>query len=85
MLGSPKGRSLAGMALVLGLGLGSVSCVDSGGDSYEEFLSAVEGKADCRELFDQRDNFDEAKDLDRIDKKLDEIGCDSPTSDRSDL
>ena len=56
----------------------------SGGDTYEEFRSAVESGADCRELFSQRDNFDETGVLERIDADLERIGCTSRDADRTD-
>jgi hypothetical protein len=56
----------------------------SGGDTYEEFRSALDSGAPCAELFSQRENFDRARDLERIDADLESIGCESPDSDRTD-
>jgi hypothetical protein len=66
-------------AVIAGLML--VGC--SGGDTYDEFSSALESGASCSELFDQRGNFDRKKDLDRIDADLERIGCENRNSERS--
>ena len=67
------GAAIAGLMLV--------GC--SGGDTYDEFSSALESGASCSELFDQRGNFDRKKDLDRIDADLERIGCENRNSERS--
>jgi hypothetical protein len=77
------GRGLAGICL--SVFVVSTACVSTGGDSYEEFRSAVKGKASCGELFEQRSNFEDRETLDKIDADLEEIGCDSPSSERSDV
>ena len=77
-------RSTIGALSVLLIGAAAVSCVSSGGDTIDDFMSAVDSGADCEELFDQRENFDEQADLERIDSELDRIGCDSPESERTD-
>ena len=77
-------RSTVGALSVLLIGAAAVSCVGSGGDTIDDFMSAVDSGADCEELFDQRENFDEQADLERIDSELDRIGCDSPESERTD-
>ena len=77
-------RSTVGALSVLLIGTAAVSCVSSGVDTVEDFMSAVDSGADCEELFDQRENFDESVDLERIDSELDRIGCESPESERTD-
>jgi hypothetical protein len=61
-----------------------IGCVSFGVDSYEEFRGAVKSGASCRELFDIKSNFNGSIDR-RIERDLDEIGCDSPRSTRTDL
>jgi pimeloyl-ACP methyl ester carboxylesterase len=56
----------------------------SGGDTYEEFSSALDNGASCRELFSQRENFDRARVLERIDADLERIGCTSRDAERND-
>ena len=80
---SIKRSAVAAMSVFL-IGAAGVSCVTSGGDSIEDFMSAVDSGADCEELFDQRENFDESADLERIDSELERIGCESPESERTD-
>jgi hypothetical protein len=77
------GRGLA--AICLSIFVVSTACMSTGGDSYEEFRSAVRGNASCGELFEQRSNFEDRETLDKIDADLEEIGCDSPSSERSDI
>ncbi|MGH2701887.1 MAG: hypothetical protein ACRDJB_05290 [Actinomycetota bacterium] len=72
-------RVALGGVLVAGLML--VGC--SGGDTYDEFSSAVDSGASCSELFDQRGNFDSKRDLDRIDADLERIGCENRNSERA--
>jgi hypothetical protein len=67
---------------VVVVGIMATEC--TGGDSYKEFLSAVQSGAPCSELFDQRGNFTNQRDLERIDSTLDEIGCEDSTSERTD-
>ena len=55
-----------------------------GVDSYEDFQSAVRSGAPCNELFDQRSNFDDRATLEKIDADLEEIGCESRDSERTD-
>lgn len=68
---------VAAVPLVLG-----IAC--TGVDSYDDFRGAVDAGAPCEELFDQRTNFDDEATLEKIDRDLDEIGCDSPQANRTD-
>jgi outer membrane murein-binding lipoprotein Lpp len=76
------GTLRAALCGVVVAGLMVVGC--SGGDNYDEFSSAVESGASCAELFDQRANFDKRSDLDRIDADLEQIGCETRNSERTD-
>jgi hypothetical protein len=81
------GKSLATRATVAGfvLALTATSCVGIGVDSYEEFRSAVDSGATCAQLIDMRTNFDERPSVqERIDSDLEEIGCKSTSSERTD-
>lgn len=72
---------------VIGLGAAGMllaGCVSTGGDSFEDFKSALDSGAPCSELYDQRSNFENEKTLDRIDEALGEIGCDDADSQRND-
>jgi hypothetical protein len=62
-----------------------VACVSSGVDTYDEFRGAVDAGAPCDELFDIKAGFDAGRDLDRIERDLEEIGCDTADSSRNDL
>ena len=80
-------RSLVAKTSVAALGAGALllgACVGTGVDTYDEFRSAIEGGADCSQLFEMRENFDSADDLERIDADLDELGCEGPDSTRND-
>jgi hypothetical protein len=77
-----KAEYRAALISVVVAGIMATGC--TGGDTYEEFLSAVESGAPCSELFDQRSNFTNQRDLERIDSTLDEIGCEDYTSERTD-
>ena len=68
-----------GAALLVTL---TVGC--TGGDTYKEFRNALDSNASCNELFDQRSNFDSARDLKRIDADLERIGCKNRNSERTD-
>jgi hypothetical protein len=83
--GSPSRLARGSAAACLSILVVSTACASSGGDSYQEFKSAIRSNASCQELFDQRNNFDDRRTLDKIDADLDEIGCDSPSSERNDL
>jgi hypothetical protein len=81
------GKSLAIRATVAGflLALTATSCVSSGVDSYEDFSSAVDSGATCAQLIDMRSNFDDRPRLqEKIDSDLEEIGCKSTSSERTD-
>ena len=52
--------------------------------NYEQFRGAVDAGAPCSELYDIKSGFDRASDRARIQRDLDEIGCDSPDSTRTD-
>jgi hypothetical protein len=69
-------------AIVLSVGIGG--CVSTGVDSYDEFRSAVDSGATCEQLIDIQDNFDSTPDETRVAEDLEEIGCDTPDSTRSD-
>lgn len=73
--------ALAGLCTVAVLFGG---CVGTGVDTYSEFRSALESGAPCSELFDQRSNFKEPRDVNRIDADLKRIGCESASSERTD-
>jgi hypothetical protein len=80
-----RGKSLSGtVAALAATAVFLGACVGTGVDTYEEFESAIEGGAPCNQLFDMRENFDKAKDLERIDADLDRLGCDDRNSDRND-
>ena len=74
-----------GVVVVVAAALLGTACVSFGVDSYEEFRSAVEAGAPCDELFDIKAGFEERSDLERIEADLDEIGCETPSSDRTDV
>ncbi|MGH2805771.1 MAG: hypothetical protein ACRDKT_00700 [Actinomycetota bacterium] len=81
MRGKPLVRavlSLGTAALLMG------ACVGSGVDTYDEFEGAIDGGAPCNQLFEMRENFDDAADLERIDADLDRIGCNGRSSERTD-
>jgi hypothetical protein len=59
-------------------------CVSVGVDSYEEFRSAVDSGATCEQLIDIQENFDSTPDEARVAEDLEEIGCHTPDSTRSD-
>ena len=80
-------RSLAMKGSLAALGTGVLllgACVRTGVDTYDGFRSAIEGGADCSQLFEMRENFDSTEDLERIDADLEELGCEGPDSTRSD-
>jgi hypothetical protein len=56
-----------------------------GVNEIDEFQGAVDAGAPCEELFDQRANFPDERDLETIDEILDSIGCESRTSERTDV
>ena len=60
------------------------ACVGTGVDTLDEFRSAIDGGADCAQLFEMRGNFEDSGDLERIDAELDELGCAGPDSTRDD-
>jgi hypothetical protein len=64
--------------------LSSAACVQAGVDTYDEFRSAVDSGATCRQLIDIQQNFVGTPDEDRIATDLEEIGCRSPDSVRTD-
>jgi hypothetical protein len=72
------------LAAVVVLAIAVGGCVSTGVDSYEEFRSAVDSGATCEQLIDIQDNFDGAPDEARVAEDLEEIGCDTPDSTRSD-
>ena len=72
---------LAGIALAASV-LGA--CVSTGVDTVEDFKQSVESDAPCKELFDQRTNFEAASDLEKIDAELERIGCENADSERND-
>jgi hypothetical protein len=55
-----------------------------GVQNYEQFRGAVDAGAPCEELYDIKSGFERASDRERIQRDLDEIGCDSPDSTRTD-
>ena len=75
-----KASFAAGAAGVLLLG----ACVGTGVNTYDEFRSAIEGGADCAQLFEMRGNFESTRDLERIDADLESLGCEDADSTRSD-
>jgi hypothetical protein len=77
----PLTRTIAALGAA-GVLLGA--CVGTGVDTYEDFQSSIEGGASCKELFSQRENFDRARDLERIDADLERLGCDDRNSERND-
>ena len=76
------------LRMILGMAVVSASLVlagcSTGGDSYEDFQSAVRSGASCNELFDQRSNFDDEATLEKMDADLTEIGCEDRDSERND-
>ena len=79
-----KGLRNGAIAITGALVLLSGACVSLGVDTYDEFRGAVDNGASCRELHDIRAGFDSTSDRARIDRDLDEIGCDTPESTRTD-
>ena len=80
-------KSLVMRAKVAGflLALTATSCVSTGVDSYEDFRSAVDSGATCAQLIDMQSNFDERPSVqEKIDSDLEEIGCTSASSERTD-
>jgi hypothetical protein len=71
-------------AAVVALSVGIGGCVSTGVDSYDEFRSAVDSGATCEQLIDIQDNFDGTPDEAQIADNLEEIGCDTPDSTRTD-
>lgn len=76
------------LKMILGMAVVSTSLVlagcSTGGDSYEEFQSALSSGASCNELFDQRSNFDDDATLEKMDADLADIGCEDRDSERTD-
>jgi hypothetical protein len=72
------------LAAVVALSVGIGGCVSTGVDSYDEFRSAVDSGATCEQLIDIQDNFEGTPDEDRVAEDLEEIGCQTPDSTRSD-
>jgi hypothetical protein len=70
----------AGVAIALPL----AGCVQTGIHSYADFRSALDSGATCAELLDQRNTFSRDRVLERIDRDLNEIGCENAESKRSD-
>ncbi len=70
------------LAIVIGL---SVGCVSTGVHNYEQFRGAVDAGAKCSELYDIKSGFERAEDRARLQRDLDEIGCESRNSARTDL
>ena len=77
-----KLKMILGTAVV-SMGLVLAGC-STGGDSYDDFQSAVRSGASCDELFDQRSNFDDDATLEKIDADLADIGCEDRDSERTD-
>jgi hypothetical protein len=61
-----------------------LSSCSIGVKSYEEFRSAVDSGANCSQLWDIKKNFKGSSDERRIELDLQEIGCRTPSSTRSD-
>jgi hypothetical protein len=76
-----RGTKLIGTAA---MALSLAGCVQAGVDTYDEFRSAVDSGATCRQLIDIQQNFVGTPDEDRIATDLEEIGCRSPDSVRTD-
>jgi hypothetical protein len=74
-------KLIAGSAAIV---LSFAACVQTGVDTYDEFQGAVDSGASCRQLIDIQQNFDGTPDEDRVATDLDEIGCHSPDSARTD-
>lgn len=62
-----------------------VGCVSTGVDNYRQFRGAVKAGATCTQLYDIKSNFERSSDRAGIQQDLDEIGCESPSSTRTDL
>jgi hypothetical protein len=77
-------RRKLGIGAVAALSLAIGGCVSTGVDSYEEFRGAVDSGATCEQLIDIQTNFDGKLDEARIAEDLEEIGCDTPDSTRTD-
>lgn len=79
-----RARRGATAVAVAGLVLAGAACSGSVVHTYRTFSSALERGAPCSELFAQRDRFDNAETLAKIDADLRRIGCTSADAKRTD-
>ena len=80
----PRARGAATAVAAAGLLLAGAACSGSVVHTYKTFSSAVDRGASCSELFAQRDRFDNADTLAKIDADLRRIGCTSADAERTD-
>jgi hypothetical protein len=69
---------------VAALVLSGAACSGRVVHTYKSFASALERGASCPELIDQRNRFDRAETLAKVDADLQRIGCTSRDAKRTD-
>ena len=76
------GLVLAG--IVASITIATSACTGSHFTTYKSFTSALDKGATCAELFEQREHFDDANTLAKVDRDLARIGCTSRDALRTD-